>query len=458
MLKQIIKTMPNIIKTPIINIYYSLPDAVKYGRTFNCTYNFLKQSEWFSQDEHNEYQIKKIKEIIEYSYENVPYYTRLFNENNIKPKYIQDFSDLKRIPYLTREIIQSNLDSLISKKYNKKDLQYVTTGGSTGIPMGFYQDKHRQWEIECAHIANLWSRIGYDAKKSYKMVILRGGIPKCGNYEYIGKNLILSSFNLIEDNMDNYIQRILDFNPDFIQAYPSSISLLSKYIIDNDIDIKLANLKAIICSSENLYDFQRKQLDQAFKTRVYSFYGHTEHSCLAGECEKSDYYHIQSEYGYTELVNESGFDVLKEDETGEIVCTGFNNYVFPFIRYRTGDIAINSNEKCACGRNYRLIKKIEGRRQDYFIDKSGSKITFTCSDDALWGVADKIYLYQYVQNELGKVELYIKHKNEFTEEDKKCVIEEFKRFYPRFDIDLYFTKDIDKTESGKFRYLVQNIK
>ncbi len=458
MLKQIIEKMPNIIKKPIINIYNSLPDAVKYGRIFNSTYKFLKLSEAWSEQQLREYQLKKVKEIVKYSYENVPYYTRLFNEINIKPEDIQDFNDLKKIPYLTKEIIRNNLDDLISKKYNKKNLRYVTTGGSTGTPMGFYQDKNREQKIEWAFTANLWSRIGYDTEKSYKMVILRGNIPKTGDYEYIGKNLVLSSFNLIEDKMDNYIQRILDFKPDFIQAYPSSISLLSKYIIDNNIDISLANLKAIICASENLYDFQRKELEQAFNTRVYSFYGHTEHSCFAGECEKSNYYHLQSEYGYTELINESGYDALEEDEAGEIVCTGFNNYVFPFIRYRTGDIAINSNEKCICGRNYKLIKKVEGRQQDYFLDKTGSKVTFIYCDEALWDVKDKIYLYQYVQNELGIVALYIQCKNEFTKEDKKCVIRDFKRYYPRFDIELYFTDHIEKTKVGKFRYLVQNVK
>ena len=458
MLKQIIKKMPNIIKTPIINTYNSLPDNIKYGRTFNSTYKFLKKSQWWSENQHSEYQIKKVKEIIKYSYENVPYYTRLFNENNIKPQYIHDFNDLKRVPYLTKEIIRSNLDDLVSKKYNIKKLNYVTTGGTTGLPMSFYQDKHKEWEIEWAHTVNLLSRIGYDMRKSYKMVILRGVIPKVGDYEYIGKSLILSSFNLLEDNMNDYIKRIVNFKPDFIQAYPSSISLLSKYIIDNKINVLLTNLKAIICASENLYDFQRKQLEQSFNTKVFSFYGHTEHSCLAGECEKSNYYHLQSEYGYTELINESGCDALNEDEQGEIVCTGFNNYAVPFIRYMTGDIAINSNERCICGRNYKLIKKVEGRRQDYFIDKTGSKVTFIYCDEALWNVKDKIYLYQYVQNELGKVVLYIQCKSEFTQEDKNCVIREFKRYYSRFDIELYFTEQIEKTKVGKFRYLVQNIK
>ncbi|HEY8892197.1 MAG TPA: hypothetical protein VIM70_18305 [Clostridium sp.] len=84
MLKQIIKKMPNIIKKPIINTYNSLPDAIKYGQTFNSTYKSLKLSEGLSEEQYSEYQMKKVKEIIKYAYENVPYYTRLFNENNIK--------------------------------------------------------------------------------------------------------------------------------------------------------------------------------------------------------------------------------------------------------------------------------------------------------------------------------------------------------------------------------------
>lgn len=450
--------MPDTIKTPIISIYNSLPDASKYGHIFNSTYKFLQQSQWWTEKQHKEYQMKKIKEIIKYSYEYVPYYKRIFSENNIKPECIQVFSDLKKIPYLTKEIIRNNLSDLISMEYNPKKLEYVITGGTTGIPMGFYEDKQKLWETEWAHIANLWSRIGYDKGKSYRMVILRGTIPRRGNYEYKGKNLILSSFNLIEENMDNYIKKIVEFKPDFIQAYPSAISLMSKYIIENNIKISLANLKAIICASENIYDFQRQLINKAFNTKIYSFYGHTERSCLAGECEKSNYYHLQSEYGYTELINEKGYDALEEEEAGEIVCTGFNNYVVPFIRYRTGDIAINSNETCSCGRNYKLIKKIAGREQEYFIDSSGSKVTFTCSDDALWRVKDKIYLYQFVQNEPGNIELYIQNKNKFTEEDKNCIIFDFKKFYPRLDIKINFTDYIERTKNGKFRFLIQNVK
>ena len=55
---------------------------------------------------------------------------------------------------------------------------------------------------------------------------------------------------------------------------------------------------------------------------------------------------------------------------GEIVGTGFNKFIFPFIRYKTGDTGVLTNKKCKCGRNYFLLKRIEGRLQEFIIAKT----------------------------------------------------------------------------------------
>ncbi len=445
------------IKIAAKKIYYNLPDKIKYGKKFNDTYDFLQQCRWWSQEQHREYQLHRLKELIKYCYANVPYYTELFTKNKIIPEDIKGIEDIKNIPYLTKAIIASNQHKLISKKFNVKKLKYMVTGGTTGIPMGFYADRKTDWPLECAHVANLWSCIGYDPGKRFKMAVLRGSIPRKGEFEYIGTSMIMSSFLLNNKNTDAYIKKLQDYQPDYIQAYPSSITLLAEHIEKYGIKIYLRKLKALICGSESLYDFQRELLERVFKVRIYSFYGHTEHCCLAGECEKSSLYHLDSQYGYAELINENGHEAGAEGERGEIVCTGFNNLAFPFIRYRTGDFALNTNERCSCGRNHKILKRIEGREQDYFIDKWGSRVTLTCSDDALWEVKDKIYIYQYVQQEPGKVILYIQPKAEFNIKDVEQVEKSFKRFYPTFEVEVSFKDEIERTRSGKFRYLVQKI-
>ncbi|MFF2588518.1 phenylacetate--CoA ligase family protein [Peribacillus butanolivorans] len=460
MLKSMVKISPNFLEDAVRNLYYSIPDKLRYGKVYRDNFNLLKESQYWTKIELEEYQVRELKKIIRHSFETVPYYNKLFKESGIKPSDIKDFRDLKKIPYLTKEIIQNNLDELISSKYKREKLQYITTGGSTGIPMGFYIDRKFDTAREWAFITHMWSRVGYDINKTNRTVYLRGNSPKSGFFEYRNKSLVLSSYNLKESNMKKYVELIEEYKPSFIQAYPSSISILSDYINNNGIDVKLPSLKAIICASENIYDFQKKSIEKAFNVRVYSFYGLTEHTCIGGGCEHSNNYHIQSEYGYTELINEDGKDVEKEEELGEIVATGFNNYVMPFIRYRTADIAVNTNEICECGRGYKLIKRVEGRKQEQLITSDGSRVAMTSIIFAQHFKAfGKMKNIQLEQNEIGKITVKIVEKEKFKQEDINEVINKMESACSgNLNVKIKFVDTIARTARGKHRFLIQNLK
>jgi phenylacetate-CoA ligase len=457
MLKEIIKSAPDFIEKPARYIYMSIPEYIRFGKNYRKQYKFLKRSQWWTREQHEEYQKQQINKLLTHAYKNVPYYTKVFDEMGIKPEDIKSFGDIKRLPYLTKDIVRNNLKDLVARNYNPKRLEYVTSGGTTGMPMGFYIDSVLEKAVERAFISSLWDRAGYNTKKINRSIVIRGNLPKNGVYEYKGRDLILSSFRLTEENIRLYIGLIEKFNPDFIYAYPSSLHLLSKYILCNNIKLNLHKLKCILCSSENLYDYQRPDIEKAFSVKVYSHYGHSEQACLAGECEESSYLHIQSEYGYTEIINEYGQDVSCEDEVGEIVATGFNNYAVPFIRYKTGDLVVNSNAKCKCGRNYKIIKGVEGRKQEFLIDSSGGLATFTSSHYVLSNVKEKITSYQYIQGLPGKVMLHIQCNKQIIPEDMNKMRETFNLRYPGFELEIEIVDNIERTKNGKFKFLVQNV-
>ena len=84
------------------------------------------------------YQLKKVQQLLAYAYEHTRYYRNLFDKNNIKPWDVQSLDDMKKIPVLTKDIVRDNLQDMISDVIPKDKLIYVTTGGSTGKPLGFY--------------------------------------------------------------------------------------------------------------------------------------------------------------------------------------------------------------------------------------------------------------------------------------------------------------------------------
>ncbi len=457
----LIRKAPSWIKKPIKYVYGLIPYEKRLGKVFWDTYNFLQESQWWGKEKLEEYQMQQLEKILHHAYENIPYYRKVFDERGLRPKDIQDFDDLKKIPFLTKEIIQNNLEDLVAQNYPRSKLQYITTGGSTGIPMGFYLDNNTAGSIEWAFMLTQWSRVGF--KVGDKCVVLTGNVVKSVNkgklweYNSANKNLILSSYHMIDETLPKYIAKIREFKPNFIQAYPSAVTILARFMKNNKIE-NFPSIKAILCGSENIYFWQRKLLEEVFQCRVYSWYGHAEECCLAGECEKSNYYHIFPEYGYTELIGEDGKQVNEENKLGEIVATGFNNYVCPFIRYRTMDLAIKGKNNCnQCGRQFQLLKKIEGRLQEMILTKTNRCISMTAinmhSD-----VFDNIKQFQFFQEEKGKVFFNIIRKNSYTEKDTEYIYRELnKKLGNDMDLIIHFVDHIPRTKNGKYRFLIQKL-
>lgn len=460
-LKKLFKSFPYPLEQGIRYIYGAVPVPLRYGKTFRKMYAFLQESQWWSREQLEEYQLEQLGRLLEHAYENVPYYRRVFDERGLKPKDIQDFKDLQQLPYLTKDIIQENLPDLVARNCPKSKLQYVTTGGSTGTPLGFYLEKGISNAKEWAFIITLWNKVGF--KMGDRCVVLRGNVvfsatrDKFWEYDPVNKNLIMSSYHLTDETLLKYINKIREFKPDFIQAYPSAITILARFMKEHEVE-PFTTVKAILCASENLYSWQRKLLEEVMECRVWSFYGHAERAALAGECEKSTHYHIQPEYGVVELIDKDGKPVTDENEMGEIVATGFNNFAMPFIRYRTMDLAVHSNSKCTCGRNYALLKRVEGRLQEFIISKTGNLIPLTGAYALVVNSSENVIETQFYQDKKGEIVLKIVKGEDYIDRDTRHIKDAFcKRFGNDFNLIIEFVDHIPRTQSGKYRFMIQKL-
>ncbi len=438
-------------KRALVNIRYYLKEL-----------KVIKKTEFLSAAEIKNFQIKKIKELLIYAQKNVPYYRELFKKIRFNPEEFKDIKDIKKIPCLTKDTITDNINDLIATNVSKRHLKHTITGGSTGrMPMDFYLDKRKSSTIELAYLKYFWNRVGY--KLYDRCIVLRGEIlsnivegKKYWKMNHIVNWLTMSSFQLNDNTYELYINKINKFRPRFIIAYPSVIYSFAKYYKFGNIPPP-DSLKAIICSSETLYDWQREFITSIFKVRTYSYYGLSEKCCIAAECENSTHYEFAPQYGFVELLNRDGEWCTEEDEKGEIVATGFNSHSFPFIRYRTEDVGVNTKIQSDHNRNWFTIKRIEGRIQEFFVDKFNSSVTFTCSDEMFWNVLNKVSAYQYIQNEPGKVTLNLDVKEILTDEELLDIKRTFNEYFPNIELAIKIVKDIPKTRSGKFRYLIQNL-
>lgn len=56
---------------------------------------------------------------------------------------------------------RENLDGLIAQNYSKSNLDYFTTGGTTGTPLGFYSEKGFTIPKELAFVWRHWNWAGF---------------------------------------------------------------------------------------------------------------------------------------------------------------------------------------------------------------------------------------------------------------------------------------------------------
>ena len=427
---------------------------------YRKTYALLRESRGWSREDLAAYQARELSRLLDHAYENVPYYHRIFVERGLVPGDIRGPADLELLPFLTREDLQANLPDLKARNYPESAFEYVTTGGSTGIPVGFYYEKGVSRAREWAFMKTQWDRVGY--RFTDRCVVLRGyTVGSAGDDVFwkralFGRWLLMSSHHMTEETLPAYISEIRRFRPRFIQAYPSVAAILARYMREHDIE-PFSTVRAILCGSENLYPWQRDLLTEVFGCRVFSWYGNSEQTVLAGECEESTRYHIFPEYGIVELIGRDGRPVEAPGGMGEVVTTGLINPICPLIRYRTMDVAVLGADACSCGREYPLLEKVEGRLQEFIVTKNRRLVSMTAvnmhSD-----IFDNVAQFQFHQEREGEVLLRIVKKTGYGDRDTDRILRELDgKFDGGVDVTIRFVDEIPRTRRGKYQFLIQEL-
>ncbi|KYK21406.1 CoF synthetase [Thermoplasmatales archaeon SG8-52-4] len=429
-------------------------NSIKLG-TFLHTITFLRHSQWWSKEKLEEYQLQQLKKLLNHAYTNVPYYTKMFNSLKLKPNNIKSFQDLQILPYLTKEIIRNNIDDLKAKIYPEQKFEKSYTGSTTGKPLQFYVEKG-EWAAQIVAYGSI--QMNWAGRTFFnKCVQISGYIEKPYQYKIFGRALVLSSFHMNDKYLPLFIKKIKKFKPKHILSYPSAITNLAIYIKRNNLE-GFSSVKSILCHAETLYEWQRELLEETFQCYVHNQYGQTEPTVFGGSCKHSNYIHMFPEFGITELIGKNGKPVKKEGEIGEIVGTGFHTYIFPFIRYRTGDLGVYTNKKCSCGRNYPLIERIEGRSQEFIVSKSKKLIPLTGVYGLVAKCSQNVNDVQLYQDTEGEIIINIEKRKGYTFEDSNKIKNNFqKRFGDDFIIKINSVDTIPLTKTGKYQFLNQKL-
>ena len=197
-------------------------------------------------------------------------------------------------------------------------------------------------------------------------------------HEPIKNQLILSSDHLKLEYMPQYVAAIQRWRPEFIQAFPSALYPLAKWLAHHPTPDVVEEIRGVMLYSETAYPHQLELFRQVFnRGPVLMHYGHSERCVMGATLPSDDRYFFWPHYGHLELVDGMGRQVTRAGEAGEIVCTSFDNAVMPFVRYRTGDRGVLGSSEASPLPGFPILDRIEGRLQEMIQCTDGRLISIT---------------------------------------------------------------------------------
>ncbi|ROO26381.1 hypothetical protein SAOR_10515 [Salinisphaera orenii MK-B5] len=415
---------------------------------------------WFdtaSREQIVRYQSEQLGRLLRFAAAEIPAYRYLKNEVERLPP----FDALKAFPLIDKETVQADLQRFLPRNFARTHVYKVTTGGTSGNQLDVYWDNQSQ-SREMAYIHRFMAQAGY--KRRFRKATFRGvSFPDFppGVFWYrnpIHNEMRFSPFHMTADNLPLYVDKLIDYQPQFLHGYPSAISILADFVLREDLTGRLPDIRAVFLTSEACTQMQRERIEAAFETRVSSWYGHSEGLVFAGECTQSSTYHIAPDYGVLELVDDNGDLRDAEGSQGEIVATGLENYALPLIRYRTGDFATRLASACACGRNWDRMDKVQGRwRQEAVVSKGGGKIALTALN-MHGSFFDNVRRYQYYEDTPGKCVIRIMPVPGFTEADRQSIeIAYNNKTKDEVEFRAQVVESIPLTARGKLRLLESHL-
>lgn len=449
-------------------IYESLPIGIKNcvclfpfpwlaGKAYRAVY---RRRIWFDQANNAElkaWQERELGQVLRFAVEQVPAFQHL----RAKVDKYSPFEALKFFPLLDKDTVQADQAQYLPRDFHKIPHYETTTGGTSGNQLKIYVDDCSQ-AVETAFMHRQWARVGYTPR--HKKATFRGvAFPNLRSSEFWQHNpvyneLQFSPFHMTKANLWIYLKQLIRFNPTYLHGYPSALDVLAEYVLRHDLTAMMPRLNAALLGSEEASKAQRQRIEEAFQTRVYSWYGHSERVVLAGECEQTSAYHHFPDYGILEIVDEQGNSCDREGERGEIIGTGLYNRCMPLIRYRTGDYATRLEPRCSCGRAWDRFTDVVGRwKQDMVLGKNGARISLAALN--MHGpLFAKVRRFQYYQETPGVCILKVMTSPEFTEGDRHAIESAYRaKVGEELSFAVQLVDDIPLTARGKLKMLDSRI-
>jgi phenylacetate-CoA ligase len=240
----------------------------------------IKRLEFTDKETLQQHSRKKLEELLIHAYNNVPYYHKILQESNVVVDGDVHLENFPKTPLLNKEIIRTQGAGLYSKDYKKRHPYHNTSGGSTGEPVTFIQDKHYdQWNIatKLYFFDSLGKELGQSEIKFWgsDRDIIKGCLAlKDRLINYLYNRKFFNSYRLDIEHIEQLIRLNNSFKPIGYWSYMESAFEIAKYLKEKNIYFHPP--KMVVSTIGPLTEEVKNTIEEGMKGKVYNQYGSRE--------------------------------------------------------------------------------------------------------------------------------------------------------------------------------------
>ena len=450
---------PQWVKSSIGRLYAGIPPGIRHGKAYG---QFARELAIRDPETLRQRAQAKLRETLYWAVETVPAYRDYASAVKSAATVEQA---LAALPAVDKLDIKADESGFLSAAQPASARMEMFTGGSTANPMRFYLQRGVTRPKETAYIVDFDARAGI--RPGAVILNLRGrtvpGADKPDGaiwmYEPIRRHLILSSDHLEPVHMPRYVAALRQWRPEFIQAFPSALYPLARWLADHPAQDITGRIRAIQLTSENTYGFQLDLLRQVFDCPVLMHYGHSERVLMACTMPDDDRYFFWPLYGHLELLDAAGQPITAPGVLGEITGTSFDNRVMPFVRYRTGDFGMWSDKPGHPALpGYPVLERIEGRLQEFVVGADHRLISITTLGAAHFSELARARAIQYEQHMPGHLLLNVVMEKPLNDAERAHIQSAVReKTQGSCEVEVREVADIPRTGRGKHKMMLQHL-
>lgn len=422
----------------------------RYGAGFDHIQGEVQSREHLTDVQLEAYRIERLRQHLRIASQ-TPYWRQRFADHGIDASTSEPFTALSKLPILTKNDVKDQCDKICNPALSPKQLLSVHTSGTTGSGLVFWQTREMEqvtwatwWRYRRWHGLRRGDWCAYFGGRS--VVPLPQNTPPFWRRNNPGQQLLFSGYHLSPSTASDYARSLCDSEIGWLHGYPSMLALLATLILE--LHLSIPKIKIVTVGAENLLAAQEAVIAEAFNAPVVQHYGQAEGVANFSECPMGRI-HVDEDYAGVEFVP------LDDDPNlFRVVGTNWHNQAFPLLRYDTGDLVeLQKEGACNCGRPGRLVKVIDGRREDYLQLNNGAQIGRL---DHVFKDMVNVREAQIVQRSDGRIGIRIVRGSRYTHRDEEILLREFRqRVGNEASVTIEYLPHIVRTKSGKLRLVVR---